>query len=160
MASINAQFRNDIVSFFNNAKGFVQAVNREVLLEIGRRLVDRSPIGNPLFWKHPPHKGYSPGHFLLNWQVGIDTVPTTVISGTDTSRDAAKERLSRLGRWTVGHTYHFVNNAPYADALENGHSKTQCPPGGMVMLTTLEFQQIVHDAEIKVARAKHWAFEG
>lgn len=141
--TINAKAKSDMFKFVDMTKSSIQKVNREVLLEIGRRLVVRSPVGDPTKW-HPPYwpKGYIPGHFKNNWQVGIDKRPIGTIPGVDYSGAASIERMSHLGRWTVGHTYYFVNNLPYAYMLEMGHS-TQCPPGGMVGLIKREFAQIV-----------------
>jgi hypothetical protein len=148
--SINLKARTDIYKFVEKAKGKVQKLTKEVLLEIGTKLVDRSPVGDPLTWQRPYWpKGYAPGHFINNWQVGIDQIPKGIIAGVDPTGSASKERLSHLGRWQVGHTYYFVNNLPYAKALEQGHS-AQCPPSGMIGLTRLEFKQIVKDVEARV----------
>lgn len=148
--SIGTQFSSDMARFITKAKGRLQAVSKESLIEIGRRLVDRSPVGDPPTW-HPPYwpKGYTPGHFKNNWQVGIDTVPAGEISGSDASGQSSLERLSRLGRWPVGHVYYFANNVPYALRIENGWSYKQAPQG-VVGLTVIEFPQIVRDAALRI----------
>lgn len=159
--SINTKAVSDMFSFISKAKGTIQSVNKEALLEIGRRLIDRSPVGDPATW-HPPYwpKGYIPGHFINNWQVGIDKIPEGIIDAIDPSGSGSLERLSHLGRWTIGHTYYFVNNLPYAAILESGLHSPQVGPAGMVGLTTTEFPEIVSQAEVKVAKDKRWAFEG
>jgi len=148
------------ISLLSRQKVLFRAINKEVVLEIGRRLVSYSVIGNPDLW-HPPYypKGYHPGHFINNWQIGIDSPPVGEIAGYDASGEASYERLTHVGRWTVGHTFYIVNNVKYAAALENGHS-SQIRPQGMVGRVMLEVPQIIHDAEVKVAREKLWAFEG
>jgi hypothetical protein len=160
-SSINAKATSDMFKFISKAKGTIQAVNREVLLEIGRRLVHYSAIGNPLEWKTAPYwpKGYVPGHFINNWQVGIDQKPRGVIPTIDASGVGSLERMSHLGRWTVGHTYYFANNLPYAALLETGTHSLQVGPMGMVGRVRLEFRQIVKEAEAKVTAQKLWLKE-
>jgi hypothetical protein len=157
--SINLKAQADIFKFITKAKGVTQALTKEVLLEVGRRLVERSPIGNPPDW-HPPYwpKGYVPGHFINNWQVGIDEKPKGIIAEIDGSGQGSLERLSHLGRWQVGHVFYFVNNLPYARALEEGHSYQA--PFGMVGLVRKEFKQIVEQAQLKAIQGSRWAFEG
>jgi hypothetical protein len=48
----------------------------------------------------------------------------------------------------AGHTIYIVNNLPYANALENGHSKQA--PSGMVKVTLQEFPGIVSAAAQEV----------
>lgn len=148
--SIQARVKGQVAGIMTRQKAKIQAVSREVLLEFGRRLVMRSPVGDPSTW-HPPRwpKGYVPGHFINNWQVGIGVVPRGVIPGSDPSGSRSLSRLAKLGRWTVGHTYHFTNNVPYARILETGLHSPQAP-FGIIALARLEFPQIVRDAEAKV----------
>lgn len=152
--SINAKAQSDIFRFILKSKGAIQKVTRQVLLEVGYRLVARSPIGDPNLW-HPPYwpKGYTPGTFINNWQLGVDSIPTAVqVSGQDELGTDSYARLSKLQRWPVGHVYYFVNNLPYAKALEYGHS-TQAPQG-MVGLTVLEYHEIVRQAEINYSKVE------
>lgn len=97
-------------------------------------------------------KGYVGGRFRANWQLGMDSQPDGELfvkspptvsfqSGAET----VANNLAVISPLAGGHMYYLVNNLPYAQALENGHS-TQCPPGGMVGLTVQEFQQIVDAA--------------
>lgn len=160
MASISAGLTSDIARFSVKARGMMQAVTKEALMEVGRRVVDRSPVGDPHTW-HPPKwpKDYVPGLFKNNWQVGIDNIPFGQFNTPDATGSGSLERLSHLGRWQVGHIYYFVNNVKYALYLEKGWSYLQAP-FGMVGLTVMEFQQIVDQAERKVALGRHWAFTG
>src|SRR3989304_3533920 len=118
--SINASFHSSIADFIFKAKSTIGKIEVEALKEVGRRIVARSVVGNPALW-HPPRwpKGYHPGHFINNWQLGIDSIPSSEISGSDPTGLLSLERLSHFGRWPVGHTYYFVNNVPYAQLLEN-----------------------------------------
>jgi hypothetical protein len=147
---LNMKARDDMFRFVLKGKGAVQKVTRMVLEEISWKLVYRSVVGNPELW-HPPYwpKGYVPGHFKNNWQLGVDTVPTGEIPGSDKMGHASMERMRKaIPRWPVGHVYYFVNNVPYAALLETGLHSTQVPPQGIVGLTRMEFAQICRQAEL------------
>lgn len=154
MSSINAQADMNFARFILKAKSALQDVTKMVLVDFGARLVNRSPVGDPPSWKRQPAyvgKNYVPGRFKNNWQLGVDGVPNEVFYVSDRTGEASKLRIAKaIPRWPVGHVYYFTNNLPYARELELGHSR-QCPPGGMVALTKMEFHQIVRDAEQRYA---------
>lgn len=151
--SINAAFESGVHRFIFKAKGAVQTVTRSALIKVGERLVYYSVVGEPVYWKHKPHKGYVPGHFINNWQLGVDVMPRGEIAGVDRSGSLSIERMTKsIPRWPVGHTFYFVNNVIYARSLEYGHHSMQTPPGGMVQRTVLEFPQIVREAEIEYSK--------
>lgn len=153
--SINAKAQDGIFRFILKGKGAIQTVTKMALIGIGERLHYYSVVGDPTYWKHKPHKGYIPGHFINNWQVGVDVIPTGVIAGADPSGTASLERMKKaIPRWPVGHTYYFVNNVPYARLLESGHHSLLVPPGGMVGRTVMEYPQIVRAAEIEYSKSK------
>jgi hypothetical protein len=123
MSAVELRTASDVMDFFATKKGHLQALTKDVLLQIGEELVKGSPVGKPEDWKKPPHKDYSPGQFIDNWQVGIDeNVPSDIVATKDTGGANSLARLRKLGRWQVGHEYTFVNNVPYASALERGYS--------------------------------------
>jgi hypothetical protein len=155
--NINHQSLARLLDKVERTKSKVQAIDREILKETAKRLIQYSAFGDPSTWastKGKWPKGYTPGHFILNWQLGIDTVPTTEVQATNISRIQAEgialERLSHMGRWTAGHTYNFTNTAPYAARLESGLGSRQVGPKGMVGRVSLEFSQIVKHAIAKV----------
>jgi hypothetical protein len=147
----NAEARLKLANWMKGTPETIEKIGKETLLEIGKRLINRSAVGNPATW-HPPRwpKGYIPGHFINNWQLGIDSVPTGVIAGSDPTGAASTERLSQFGDKVIGHKFYFVNNVPYARILEDGGHSPQVPPQGMVGLTSIEFPQIVEEAERNV----------
>lgn len=152
--SINAKFRTDILKFKEMSKTKIHAAVRESLLEVGRRLVDYSPVGDPATWKEPYWPaGYEPGHFINNWQVGIGERPTGIIEGSDPSGADSLDRLKRLSRWPAGKTFYFANNVPYAYRLEMGWS-AQCPPGGMIGRIKREWPLIVNEAAAKARTSR------
>jgi len=156
MSSIFAQFDAITSNYLLRAKSAAQEVSKMVLIEIGARLIDRSPVGNPALWKEqPPHPGinYIPGRFKNNWHLSVDQLSTDIFYASDKTGDAANQRIrAAIPRFPLGHTYYFNNNLPYAKKLEDGWSSQA--PFGMVMLTELEFPQIVRDAEIRYSNGE------
>ena len=152
--SINAQASADMFRFILKGKGAIQACTKLVLKEVAVRLADYSAVGNPATW-HPPYwpKGYIPGHFINNWQLGVDQRAVGEIAGSDASGQASVARMHKsIPRWPVGHVYYFTNNLPYARLLETGLHSIQVGPQGMVGRTVLEYPKIVREAEINYSK--------
>lgn len=142
-------FDLDISKFVSKTKGKADKVVRKIVLDIGRRVVERSPVGDATYWKSPPPPGYVGGRFRGNWQHGTVDMPRTVF---DTVDDVSGERIAAsVNNGEAFAVHYIVNNLPYAIALENGHSR-QAPPGGIVGLTVVEFGGIVREAAQEVNR--------
>lgn len=143
-------FSLDLTKFAEKAKGNIDKVVRKVVLDLGEKVVERSPVGDPLHWKtkYPP-PGYVGGRFRANWQHGIGVMPTTTFNTTD---NVSMERIqSTLAQGTGPNIHWLVNNVEYSIALENGHSWRQAPQG-IVKLTVLEFPGIVSNAAAEVRK--------
>jgi len=111
---------------------------RRMALEILRRVVQRSPVGDANYWQSPPPKGYTGGHFRGNWQVGIGEPPSGEVPGTDPGGQyTAAAGLGELGRVQPGQDVYITNNVPYAERLEDGWSWRQAPQG-IVRVTLAE----------------------
>jgi hypothetical protein len=106
---------------------------KRMTLEAFSRVVQRSPVDT--------------GRFRANWQVGVGTRPTTYSTeladrasqGAPPNGDGMSmtlEQVAKINPQTVA-TY-VVNNLPYAERLENGHS--QQAPNGMVEVTAQELR--------------------
>lgn len=121
----------------------LDTVARRIVIEVGSRLVLRSPVGNPNLWISLPPPGYAGGAFRRNWQHKFGSAPTGELEGT--GNVALGEMVSSVGNSPAAGVHYIANNLPYAMALENGHS-TQAPQG-MVGLTALEFPEIVRQAQ-------------
>lgn len=151
---MNLKAKQEVFNFVIKAKSAQQGITKLVLIKLGERLHYYSVIGEPLYWKHKPHAGYAPGHFINNWQLGVDMSPMGEIPGVDPSGQASLQRMkASVPRYPMGHSFSFVNNVPYAMLLELGHHSLQTPPGGMVGRTVMEFQQIVREAELEWIRS-------
>ena len=148
--SLNMRAREDMFRFVLKGRAIVQNMTKDVLKEIGMRLVMRSVVGNPNLW-HPPYwpKGYHPGHFKNNWQLSADVPATNIIGGEDPTGQASLMRMQKsIPRWPAGKVYYFTNNVPYAALLETGMHSHQVAPQGIVGLTRSEFGAIARQVEL------------
>lgn len=138
-------FSLQLGAFVQKAKANAHEAVRKIVLEFGTRLVYRSPVGDPTLWSHKAPPGYIGGRFRANWQYGHNTVPVDELIDIDPSGQVTIDKIaSQIPAQAAGGVHILVNNLPYAEALENGHS-TQAP-AGMVHLTVIEFQQAVNTA--------------
>ena len=145
-----AQFRADISRWVQNAGDRLELVHRHVCLEMLRRVIQRSPVGNPDLWKNPPPPGYVGGRFKNNWQVAIGGPADGTIPDADPSGSRAlAEGEGVLSMLTAKDHVWVVNNLPYAVRLEFGWS-TQAP-AGMVRITLEEFGDVV-DNSVELAK--------
>jgi hypothetical protein len=120
MSSISAT----VDAMLAKAKGNMSAVVTKSLEYQLEEIIDRSPVGDPTLWKHAPKDGvYNPGHFKRNWQVGVNSKPTTELEGEDISgKQVLTECIDvvKSSNPLTTKTYHIVNNTPYAFAVETG----------------------------------------
>ena len=127
-----------LAKFAEKAGANVDAVVRKVVLDLGTRIVERSPVDT--------------GRFRANWQYGNFSdagIPTESLPDMDPSGAVSIGRIaSELPIKAGGMKHVLVNNLPYAQALEDGYSKQA--PHGMVALAVIEFQQVVDEAVSEV----------
>ena len=129
-------FSKKINKFVQNVKDDMNDTHRRTALDVFAKVVKRTPVGNPDLWKSKPPPGYVGGHARANWQMSINTIPRSEIDGT------TPPRAANVARANINDKIYIVNNAPYIQALEHGHSSQA--PSGMVKVTVSEFKSIVH----------------
>lgn len=141
-------FALQLAAFAKKAGDKADAVVRKVVIDIGTRIVERSPVGDAELWQHPAPKGYIGGRFRANWQYGNYAgagVPMGTIDAIDPSGAMAIGKLNvGVPLKAAGIKHVILNHLPYAQRLEDGWS-TQAP-SGMVMTTVVEFQELVRNA--------------
>jgi len=89
---------------------------------------------------------YVGGRFRGNWQVSFNTAKTGTLERIDpTGRESIGEGVGVIQGFTtqVG-TIWMMNNLPYAQPLEYGHSSQA--PAGMVRISVLEVQMFIDKA--------------
>lgn len=118
---------------------------RKTVIEIGNRLVFRSPVGDPDLWEMPAPAGYVGGRFRANWLYGFGAAPSRVTFDVDPS---GAQTVGAIVGGVMGSPVegmHYIENTlPYAQRLEDGYSRQA--PQGMVSLTELEFPEIFRRA--------------
>ena len=96
---------------------------RKVVLEVGRKLLDKSPVDT--------------GRFRGNWYVGINAPDRTVSEETDKTGAKSRARARKvIERLEAGDVAIISNNLPYALMLEYGWSNQA--PQGMAAITVEE----------------------
>lgn len=142
-------------------EGITRSMNRvtyEAVASMVVRLDEVSPVGNPALWvnkKDAARKmaaGYQGGQFRGNWQLGVNQRPTTWLPGNidPSGGETVAKNLALIPPMASrGYSFYIVNNAPYARALENGHSSQM--PRHMIARVKGEFHQTIRKivAEVK-----------
>ena len=91
-------FSDEMRAFAKKTGGKLEDVARDVVLSVGRKVVEMSPVGLRERWqvniiraaKGLPltPKGYVGGHFRVNWQHGFGAPAIGEIDGTDNAGSA------------------------------------------------------------------------
>ena len=136
-------FSEDIAKFVQKAKGNGDLLVRKTVLDIGTRLVEKTPVGDATYWKSKPPAGYVGGHARGNWSHSVGQLKTKEFDTIDPSGAASNSRiLSSVPKKAAGKVHFVQNSVPYIIPLEDGHSRQA--PFGMVGTTKVEFQGIVN----------------
>jgi len=108
-------------------------------------IIEMSPVGDGVYWRRPPPKGYVGGRFRGNWDYGFNAAPKQQFDVVDKTGAMSMGRvLMGLSAAPTAGIHYIANNLPYAERLENGWSRQA--PVGMVGVTVLKFQGIVRGA--------------
>jgi hypothetical protein len=121
-------FGSDVSKWTAKTEAKIETAIRKIAIDVFAEVIMMSPVDE--------------GRFRGNWQVAIGSIPTGTLEiddkeGTATLNKAQAESLGLK----AGQTIFLVNNLPYAEALEYGHS--QQAPGGMIRLTVQRWKPIV-----------------
>lgn len=135
-------FSDDLKKFRRNTVRRTDLLVRKVIIDMGSRIVYRTPVGNPSLWQSNPPEGYVGGRARANWQYGNGSMPEGALDLIDSNGNPTLAAITAGVRSFEAASVHWVvNNLPYIERLENGWS-TQAPQG-MVGLTVVEFKGVV-----------------
>jgi len=138
-------FTSDIEKFVKKTGANADKVVRNVVLDIGKSLVMKTPVGDPKYWKSKPPKGYVGGHARGNWQHSVGNRVIEEIDCIDKSGRKSIDRIQQSIPQSAAGLVHYVQNSvPYIKRLEEGHSRQA--PHGMVALTEIEFKDYMSKA--------------
>lgn len=131
-------FADQVSAFTRKTEAKIETAIRKIALDVFTEVIMMSPVDT--------------GRFRGNWQVAIGTMPSGTLELDDKAGTAvlAKAQAEALGL-KAGQTIFLVNNLPYAEALEFGHS--QQAPGGMIRLTVQRWKPIVEAVGRELAKS-------
>lgn len=110
-----------------------EKVINATVLNMYKRIIDRTPVGNTSLWHSPPHADYVPGKLKASWSISLD--------GNET-KELGKGSLGlQVGSTNSNKKIEISNNQPYAQRVENGWS-TQAP-SGMMKVTVSEYKSYI-----------------
>jgi hypothetical protein len=133
-------FKGQLEAFARKADNNMAMATKKVLIDIGARIVERTPVGDPTLWSSPAPKGYVGGRARGSWQYSIN-VPAAGDPGTIDPAGSATIAAITSKINPVPAIHYISSNLPYMQALENGWSSQA--PAGMVGLVAVEFSNIV-----------------
>jgi hypothetical protein len=144
-------FADDINKFAQKSVANANTVVRRTVIDVGQRVITRTPVGDANFWQSKPPAGYVGGHARFNWMYSMNTRVIQELDGIDTSPGGAAtlQRLTGAVPLIPGDAVHYIQNSvPYIERLEDGYSRQA--PNGFVALTAAEFQGIVSEEVSKL----------
>jgi len=142
-------FALDMQKFVDKANKNIGTCVKQTVMEIGNRVVYRSPVGDASAWASKPPPGYVGGRFRANWQYGFNSIPSGDLPDIDASGTVSNGRIEAgVFSSPVAGVHYLSNNLPYAQRLEDGYSKQA--PSGLVGLTMMEAPAIVDEIASKL----------
>lgn len=135
-------FSEDIAKFVQTCNRNAHQVVRETVLEIGKSVVMKTPVGGSQATSSGDDKsGYARG----NWSHSVSQPDQGVFDSRDESGSASIARIREsIPADAAGKVHYIQNCVPYIMALEEGHSSQA--PHGMAAATAAEFEGIVQKA--------------
>ncbi len=128
----------------------IDEVIRGTLLDMTRKVIFRTPVGNPSLWQDPPPPGYVGGTARGNWQATIGNPAQGELNRTDQNGQSTVADAAPMTEAAPGNVYYLTNNVPYIERLESGAWSSQAPQG-MVRVTLSELGRDI-DAQIAELR--------
>lgn len=138
------QFSIDISGFAKRANKRVEDVTKGLIFEIGKRVIMRSPVGDPSKWLTPAPEGYMGGRFRNNWHYKFGSSDSATRGSVDSSGSASLQSMNSVFANPASGIHFIYNNLPYSIRLEYGWSGQA--PQGMVRLTMLEIDNALRTA--------------
>lgn len=123
-----AGFGGQVAAWTDKTRAKIEVAIRKIALDVFSEVILKSPVKE--------------GRFRGNWQVAIGRMPSGTVEIDDKEGTAtiAAVQAETLGL-QAGQVIYLINNLPYAQKLEYGHS--QQAPSGMVRITVQRYRPIV-----------------
>ena len=138
-------FSLDIAKFAKKAVGNAHKVVRKTVIDIGKEVTMRTPVGDPSYWQRPPPPGYTGGHARANWSHSQGVLVVQEFEAIDPGTSISDNRIAGSVPVDAAGKTHFISNSvPYIRPLEDGHSRQA--PNGMVGLTVRGWRRYLTQA--------------
>lgn len=141
------KFRADFETMVVKVQGKCEKAINKTVLDVYRKIVQRTPVGDPSLWKWPAHKDYVPGNLRASWSISLGrnqqrdkSTGRYMSEGSLYSKGGIK--LNFLGAGGKSFTS-ISNSAPYAQIVEYGGWSYIQRPEGMVRVTLKEYPSIL-----------------
>jgi hypothetical protein len=119
-------------------------VVRGTLLDLSKRIVLRTPVGNPSLWQGPPPPGYTGGQARGNWQASIGSPASGTTTAIDKTGTPTITSIAGETHKAPGNVFFLTNNAPYIGRLEFDSWSTQAAEG-MVRVSLRELDRSIDE---------------
>lgn len=117
-------FNKKISKFNKKTEKAIESIVKGTFLSLASKIIVRTPVDT--------------GRARGNWQTSINSKPSGEVNDSESE---AINKASRV-KFKIGDSLYLINNLPYIQALEDGHSKQT--PVGMVKITVAEYQEVVN----------------
>lgn len=124
-----AAFEANIRAWSKNTGLSIEETYRGACLTLFGLVIDDTPVDE--------------GILRGNWQTDVGGSNDTFLQVKDVDGGIALA-AAHSGLGAANETTHFYNNAPYAEAIEDGHSKNA--PAGMLKKNVIQWHRLVQQA--------------
>lgn len=143
-------FSNDVRKGIKNIEDDNEKIVKLAAIELFKRIIFSTPVGNPTLWKSEAPPGYTGGSARNNWFLSFKT-PSDRDDRAASGRQATESiKQLRLIERSKSMVYILTNNLPYIERLEKGWS--QQAPAGMLRKNVKNWDDIVNKISRKVRR--------
>ncbi len=123
-------------------KACEKTINSTVV-EMYKKIVDRTPVGDPSLWHYPAHADYIPGHLKASWTINFNNIQRNDAGQFASGSQVVEGHGLSLSVTNPGNqTVAISNNTVYAQRIEYGSWSTQAP-SGMMRITVSEYKTIL-----------------
>ena len=119
-------------------------VVRGTLLDLSRRVVLRTPVGNPSLWQGQPPPGYTGGQARGNWQASISSPASGTTTAIDKTGTPTITSIAGETQNAPGNVWYLTNNLAYINRLEFDGWSTQATEG-MVRVSLRELDRSIDE---------------
>lgn len=148
----NAEFKRNFAKVLEKAGAKAEMVVRAAGMELLKRVIEKSPVGDPSMWKNPESapEGYVGGRFKANWNVAIGSIDHGISAPPDKSGASAISRGTGIAMsFPMGAVVFITNSMPYSRRIEYDAWSKQAS-AGVVRITVIEYREIIKQVAAQI----------